>query len=154
MPKVRGVVLDENGKPLPKAVVRFSSSRLVYDVLPAATDEQGRFELALLWMPEDFQTHESLPRQRVLAYDPLRPFCAEAEVNLNDADTLADVRLQLQPQKKDLFAKQVAQEFPTWERGVLSKAGRHQHSRQLNAAVGHQARRREATIDVSDCRRS
>ncbi len=119
MPKVRGVVLDEHGKPLPNAVVRFSSSRLAYDVLPVATDQQGRFELALLWIPEDFQTHRSLPQQRVLAYDPLRPFCAEVEVNLNEADTLADIRLQLQPQKKDLLANQFAHEFSPWERGVV-----------------------------------
>ena len=38
MPKVRGVVLDQNGKPLPGAIVRFRGSLLTYGCQPTVTD--------------------------------------------------------------------------------------------------------------------
>ncbi len=74
--KVRGLVVGTDGKPVPGAVVRFRGSMLTYAVNPVITDAEGRFELSPPWIPEDFQTHERLPAQTIVAFHPTEPLDA------------------------------------------------------------------------------
>src|SRR5260370_42129656 len=69
-PKVRGVVQDPNGKPLSGAIVRFRGSLLTYACQPTVTDAKGRFELSPPWVPIDFKTEESQPKQTIVAFHP------------------------------------------------------------------------------------
>jgi thiol-disulfide isomerase/thioredoxin/protocatechuate 3,4-dioxygenase beta subunit len=124
MPKVRGIVLDENGKPKAKAIVRFRSSVLIFAMQPVATDENGRFELAPPFIPEDLQTHEKLGKQKVLAFDPYHLLSAQAEIVLDDPNNNGEVVLALKPQTTELLSSEVFDDLPEWARGVVPEEER------------------------------
>ena len=124
MPKVRGIVLDENGKPKAKAIVRFRSSILIFALQPVATDENGRFELAPPFIPEDFQTHEKLVKQKILAFDPYHLMSAQAEIGLDYPNKMGDVVLTLKPQTTELLSSEVFDDLPEWARGVVPEEER------------------------------
>ena len=119
MPKVRGVVHDQEGKPVPNAVVRFRGSLLTFAVEPVMTDEHGQFELAPPWIPEDLQTHERLPAQAVVAFHSTVPLYAHREVRLDDADSLNNVVLQLEPQDFDSLITRFSADLTPWQRGIV-----------------------------------
>ncbi len=79
LPKLRGVVQNAQGQPLPGAIVRFRGSMLTYGCQPIATDEQGRFELTPPWIPIDLRTEERKPLQTVVAFDPYHPLCTRSK---------------------------------------------------------------------------
>jgi len=119
MPKVRGVVLDRHGAPAAKAVVRFRGSRLTYAVEPVITDDQGRFELKPPWMPIDLQTHEKIPQQTVVAFDPVHPDYGYAEIRLDEPESLDDVVLRMAPQDDQDLIMRFPTDLTPWQRGLL-----------------------------------
>jgi thiol-disulfide isomerase/thioredoxin len=119
LPKILGVVRDASGKPVAKAVVRFRSSLLAVAVEPVATDDEGHFELAPPWIPEDFQTHEKLTSQRIVAFHPYEPTDAQAEVRLDDPNSQSNLELQLAPRETDLLSPTFSDDFSPWSRGVV-----------------------------------
>jgi thiol-disulfide isomerase/thioredoxin/protocatechuate 3,4-dioxygenase beta subunit len=119
MAKVRGVVRDQHGEPVPNAVVRFRGSILTYAVEPVLADEQGRFELAPPWIPEDLQTHERLPAQSVVAFHPTEELYGQREIHLDDADSLNDIALQLERQDFDSVIERFAADLSPWQRGIV-----------------------------------
>jgi thiol-disulfide isomerase/thioredoxin len=96
MPKLRGVVTDPDGRPVPGAVVRFSSWGLRWTA-PVATDREGRFELSPPWVPQDSRTEERQPLQSIVAFHPLKPLAAKLAVRL-DEKASPNVEVQLKPQ--------------------------------------------------------
>jgi thiol-disulfide isomerase/thioredoxin len=121
LPKVRGVVLDEQGKPVPKAVVRFRGSMLTYGFQPVATDDQGRFELTPPWIPVDLQTKERMALQTVVAFDPYRPLCAEALVRLDEPPSVANLVLRMRPQDYATLITGYPTELNAWQRGIVTE---------------------------------
>jgi thiol-disulfide isomerase/thioredoxin len=119
MPKVRGVVHDANGQPLPQVVVRFRGSILAYAVEPAITDDAGRFELAPPWIPEDLQSHDRLPAQSLVAFHPAEPLYAHRVVELDRPETLSDVVLQMAPQNFDSLIARFPADLNAWQRGEI-----------------------------------
>ncbi len=121
IPKVRGVVQDQHGRPVPNAVVRFRGSMLTYAVNPVIVNAQGRFELTPPWIPEDFQTHERLPIQIIVAFHPSEPMEAHAQIRLDDVDSLKRVVLRLEPQRTDSLITEFGDDLTPWQRGVVPK---------------------------------
>jgi len=119
VPKVRGIVFDEQGKPASSVVVRFRGSMLTYGCEPVITGADGRFELAPPWIPQDFQTHERLPVQTVVAFHPTEPVWAHAEINLGDAAAVRDVTLKLEPQDFDSLVTRFTSDLSPWQRGIV-----------------------------------
>jgi thiol-disulfide isomerase/thioredoxin len=120
VPKVRGVVQDQNGKPLPGAIVRFRGSLLTYACQPTVTDGQGRFELAPPWIPIDFQTEEPIPDQVVVAWQPLDPLAAEARIDLRKASgALDNVELRMEPQDYGQLVTGYPDDLTPWARGII-----------------------------------
>ena len=119
MPKVRGVVLDQSGRPVPKAVVRFRGSMLTYAVQPVAADEEGRFELAPTFVPEDWQTNEPLPKQIVVALEPYTAAAGQVEVQLDEPNTLENVVVKLAPQPLAAAVDCITSDLGPQDRGVV-----------------------------------
>jgi thiol-disulfide isomerase/thioredoxin len=119
MPKVRGVVRDEDGNPVADAVVRFRGSMLTYAVAPVVTDENGHFELSPPWVPDNWQTHERLPIQFLVAFHPTKRLYAATEVRLDDPESLDNVEIQLEPQDLDSVITRFENDLTPWQRGVM-----------------------------------
>jgi thiol-disulfide isomerase/thioredoxin len=97
IPKVRGVVLDQAGKPMPKAIVRFRDSDRAWDG-PVLADSQGRFELSPEGNSINLLSDDINPTQTILALDPYEPLGAEAKIRFTEAKSCANVELRLAPQ--------------------------------------------------------
>jgi thiol-disulfide isomerase/thioredoxin len=119
VPKVRGIVLDDAGRPLARVVVRFRGSLLASSVMPVATNDEGHFELAPPWIPVNLKTHVREPAQTVVAFDPYRPLAAEAQVRLDDATSTADVVLRMRSQDYGSTITAYPADLSEWERGVM-----------------------------------
>ncbi len=120
IPKVRGLVEDESGKPLAGAVVRFRGSELNDACRSAVTDSQGRFELSPPFVPTDWTTEETKPEQTVVAFDPYEPLGADVRVNLAEPSTVLDnVVLRLKPQDYGALVTGFPTELRPWERGIV-----------------------------------
>lgn len=98
IPSIHGVVRDPDGRPVPRAVVRFRNSELTYlRDPPALADSNGRFELLVDHIPKDWTSNEPQPVQTILAFDPYRPLGVVAQVNLSDEPrSILDLRLRPQ----------------------------------------------------------
>jgi thiol-disulfide isomerase/thioredoxin len=120
VPKVRGVVQDQDGKPLPGAIVRFRGSLLTYACQPTVTNGQGRFELTPPWIPIDFQTEEPIPDQAVVAWHPLEPLAAEARIDLRKASgALDNVELRMKPHDYGQLVTGYPGDLTPWARGII-----------------------------------
>ncbi len=97
IPKVKGIVRDRKGQPVPRAIVRFRDSDLFW-YHPVVTDALGRFELVPDHMPTDLLTDKTKPLQTILAFHPYEPLGAQTQVSFSSVEPLDDVKLQLEPQ--------------------------------------------------------
>jgi thiol-disulfide isomerase/thioredoxin len=118
IPPVRGVVLDEAGKPVSRAVVRLRGKFRMMQ--PTITDELGRFELQPMWIPIDLATEKRILDTSVVALDPHRPLGAEASIRLDNPETKSNVSLRLAPTASDWAIAHFESEFTDWERGKES----------------------------------
>ncbi len=98
LPKVRGVVLDEVGKPVADAIVRFRGSLLTYAAQTTVSDASGSFELSLPFIPIDLPTDEQELTQTLVAFHPFKPISGEASVRLEESAGIDNVQLTLKPQ--------------------------------------------------------
>ena len=119
VPKVRGVVQDQSGKPLSGAIVRFRGSLLTYACQPTVTDAKGRFELSPPWVPIDLKTDESQPKQTVVAFHPYEQLGAEATVRLDDSTGLDNLELRMMPQGFESLVTGYPEELTPWARGIM-----------------------------------
>jgi thiol-disulfide isomerase/thioredoxin len=119
LPKVRGVVVDESGQPVPKAVVRFRGSMLTYAVEPVAADDEGRFELAPTFVPEDWETHAPLPTQIVVALDPYGAAAGRTDVQLDEPKSLENVVVRLRPQPLSSAVDAITSDLWPRDRGIV-----------------------------------
>jgi thiol-disulfide isomerase/thioredoxin/protocatechuate 3,4-dioxygenase beta subunit len=118
IPKIRGVVLDGHDKPVANAVVRLRGSELIFTP-PVLTGRDGRFELSTSSIPEDSRTHERLPKQPLVAFNPFRRMCCEAVVQLDRRDSVSNLVLRMKPEQRDLLSKEFADDLSLWEQGVV-----------------------------------
>jgi thiol-disulfide isomerase/thioredoxin len=119
MPNVSGVVHDQSGKPLPSAIVRFRGSLLTYGCQPTVTDAKGQFELSPPWIPADYETEESQPKQTIVAFHPYEQLGAEATVRLDDSAGLDNLELRMVPQKYESLVAGYPEELTQWVRGIM-----------------------------------
>ena len=121
IPKLRGLVEDENGKPLAGAVVRFRGSELNDACRSAVSDSQGRFEMSPPFIPVDWKTEEPKPRQTLVAFHPYQPLGGELEINLGAASTaLENVVLRMKPQEFGALVTGYPSELTPRERGIVA----------------------------------
>jgi thiol-disulfide isomerase/thioredoxin len=121
IPTVQGVVRSHDGRPVPNAVVRFRGSRLTFATNPVITDTDGKFELKPPWIPEDFQTHERLPSQTVVAFDPVAPMAGVAKIRLDDPASCQNIVLKLEPQGAGSLITRFPGDLNSWGRGIVPK---------------------------------
>ena len=116
--KVVGVVRNPDGTPAARAVVRLRGN-FTRAIQPALTDDAGRFELQPLRIPIDPATEKRVVDQRVVAFDPLRPLAAFAEVRLGQSQ---EVELKLEPRAVDWPLSAFPAELSDWEQGKVAPA--------------------------------
>lgn len=116
MPKIAGVVRNPDGSLATKAVVRLRGQYLRW-TQPVVTDEVGRFELQAPWIPID-EREQRLPIQPLVAFDPLRPLAARADVRLDEPGA---IELKLEPHEPPWLLSAFSEEMTEWERGRVSK---------------------------------
>ena len=117
MPKIAGVVRNPDGSLAARAIVRLRGKYLRW-TQPAVTDKDGRFELQAPWIPVDEQD-KRLPSQPLVAFDPLRPLAARAEVRLDEPGAI-ELKLELH-EPAWLLLSAFADEMTAWERGDAPK---------------------------------
>jgi thiol-disulfide isomerase/thioredoxin len=100
IPKVRGVIRDQHGNPVPRAVVRFRDSDLFWDG-PVVSDARGRFELSPDHLPADLLSDKRKPLQTIVAFDPYAPVGAKAVLSFTDPKSFESLTLQLGSQGYD-----------------------------------------------------
>jgi thiol-disulfide isomerase/thioredoxin len=113
-PKVVGVVIDADGRPVCGAVVRIRG-RLATP--PVRTDAKGRFEIQPQWIPRDPLTHARLAVQPLVAFDPHRRLACRAEVRL---DRPRSTVLRLEPHDGDWVLTEFESELSDRERGPFA----------------------------------
>jgi hypothetical protein len=122
IPKVQGVVQTHDGRPVPNAVVRFRGSMLTFATNPVITGADGKFELQPKFIPEDFQTHERLAAQTVVAFDSLESTAADTRIRLDNPASCQNIVLKLEPQGSgSLITKFPADLSLWWQRGAVPK---------------------------------
>ncbi len=97
VPKVSGVVLDPDGKPVPRAIVRFRDSDRAFDG-PVVADSQGRFELSPEGNSTNLLSETVNPTQTILAIHPYKPLGAEAKLSFADRKSCTNIELRLTAQ--------------------------------------------------------
>jgi thiol-disulfide isomerase/thioredoxin len=97
IPSVRGIVLNSDGKPVPRAIVRFRDSDRVWDG-PVVADSKGRFELTPDGNSTELTSDNIKPTQTILAFHPYEPLSAEAHVSFADNKSCVNVELHLTAQ--------------------------------------------------------
>lgn len=100
LPVVRGRVYRPDGRPAEGAIVRLAQRLAVVCAEPTISDADGRFELALHWLPIDIETERPVWRQPLVAYDPHEPLAARAPISLDQPDSFSDVSLTLTPEPR------------------------------------------------------
>lgn len=116
LPRIKGTVRDADGKPVPRAVVRYRGLRLRW-IQPVATDDNGRFALPPATAPIDEKTGERKLVHPLVAFDPYRPLAARADVRVDRSD---EVQLTLEPQVPARLLADFTDEMNEWERGNAS----------------------------------
>lgn len=130
---VRGRVVDEGGRPAPGAIVRIRCSSLGV-LQPQVSGAEGRFEIALPYVPIDLETEQRRYELDVAAFVADRPLIGMARINLRRTDSLGSVEIALRPEssadellsmedsrwsvarKREALAKQQEQ-YPAGQRG-------------------------------------
>ncbi len=130
MPKIRGVVFDAEGRPAKRAVVRFRGSLLTYATQPAATDDEGRFELEPPWVPADLRTQKQLPTQTIAAFDPYGPAWGQSAVRWDDPEGLHHVEVRLAPQGEEDLVAGIPGDLSPRQQGVVPPAERERDAAQ------------------------
>jgi thiol-disulfide isomerase/thioredoxin len=120
VPTVRGIVTTTDGKPVARAVVRFTS-RIAKWNEPVMTDAAGRFEIKLDWMPTDWRSEQRVPVQMLSAFHPLEPLNGQTEVRLDDPASAEHVSIQLAPLPIPQYLVSLKSEMTAFERGEESR---------------------------------
>ncbi len=128
MPKIRGVVQGAAGQPVPNAVVRFRGSVLSF-TNPVTSDDQGRFELQPPRIPEDFQTHQRLETQTIVAFHPLEPLDGSTQVRWDKPESLDHVVVTLRPQPMESLISRFPDDLSPWARGIVQPADKERYAK-------------------------
>ncbi len=116
LPVIRGSVVDPDGRPVSKAVVRFRGKTQygLHMANPVLADDQGRFELTANFVPVDPVSRKRTFEQYIAAFDPYRPLAAKTEIRI---DTAEPVVLKLEPHPFGWPLTEFDVEFSDWQRG-------------------------------------
>jgi len=118
MPKIRGQVIDSEGQPVEKAVVRLRGD--LRWMQPVATDAEGRFELAPPFIPKNLDADEDRPDQPLVAFHPYERLAGRVTVRLTDlADSLNDVTITLEPETPGWLFSDFQDELTPFEKGKI-----------------------------------
>ncbi|WP_397568234.1 carboxypeptidase regulatory-like domain-containing protein [Schlesneria sp. T3-172] len=119
IPKLHGVVRDQDGMPAARVVVRVRGqvrgSKNIAD--PVLTDDRGRFEIQPTYVLRNDQTNQRQLDYSVVAFDPFRPFSGRAEVKLDESKP---IELWLEPHDFDWPLTEFEGELSEWERGNIT----------------------------------
>ncbi|HEY0982105.1 carboxypeptidase regulatory-like domain-containing protein [Schlesneria sp.] len=119
LPKLQGVVRDQDGMPAARVVVRIRGqipgSKNIAD--PVLTDDQGRFEIQPTYVLRNDQTNQRQLDYSVVAFDPFRPFSGRVDVKLDESKP---IELSLEPHDFDWPLTEFEGELSEWERGNIT----------------------------------
>lgn len=139
-PKITGRVIDAEGKPVAGAVIRLRGIFNFFRHPPASTDADGRFELQVRRIPENFDE----PNARELAwvhpldaFDPTRPLSARVMLHLDQPESYTGMTIQLQPEDCDAFLERAKAPTREWARKAL--ALRKESAKKREAWIGQPA---------------
>ena len=128
MPKIRGVVQDAGGQPVPNAVVRFRGTMLKTQN-PVLADDQGRFELDPPWIPVDFQTREPLESQTIVAFHPFEPLDGSAQFRWDKPESFDHIVVTLRPQPMESLISRFPEDLSRSERGIMPPADKERYAK-------------------------
>lgn len=95
MEPIRGKVTDEQGLPVPNAIVRVRNTR---SNDPAqVTDAEGQFTITLRGVPKDYETRRGINELAVVAFTTDRPLMGETKVDLSQTDSVGAALIKLKP---------------------------------------------------------
>ena len=133
-PKLNGRVFDPAGNPVAGAIVRLQGIYRLDRQPPTATDRNGCFELPIKRVPSGVGL--STP-QMLDVLEPTKPLSARTEVCLDQAKTLTDMTIRLQPERYKEFLDRAIIPLTEPERERLSE--RAQRLQAFPALVGQPA---------------
>jgi thiol-disulfide isomerase/thioredoxin len=116
LPKVKGIVLQPDGRPAVGAVVRLRGKYLSA-LQPVLSDDKGQFEIQPNQVPVNQETQERLFLHPVVAFDPHLPLAARAEANLGKSE---DIVLKLAHQEPGWPLTLFPEELNDWQRGKVA----------------------------------
>ncbi|HUY92166.1 MAG TPA: carboxypeptidase regulatory-like domain-containing protein [Pirellulales bacterium] len=91
---IHGRVVDEDGQPVPGAIVRVRQHSLMA-LHPVVSDAEGRFEIDLPYVPFDLQTKQRRYQLDIAAFVPDRPLIGLKRIDLRGNDSLKSVEIAL-----------------------------------------------------------
>jgi thiol-disulfide isomerase/thioredoxin len=117
-PVIKGRVLDLDGKPVAGAILRMQGILKFMRHAPAATDSEGRFELPLRRVPENFDNDsvELAWTQPLEVFHPLRPLSARIDVRLDQPESVSNMTIQLQSESAEELLRIAQVPTTEWER--------------------------------------
>ena len=95
LPDVEGIVVDQDGTPVPNAIIHLRGNLMW--TLPTVSGQDGRFRVTPPFIPLDPETGDADPHCPIVALHAYKPLAARADLLLNDAEHLQSVRLELAP---------------------------------------------------------
>ncbi|HEY2882291.1 MAG TPA: carboxypeptidase regulatory-like domain-containing protein, partial [Pirellulales bacterium] len=121
-PTIKGRVIDPDGKPVAGAIVRLQGIFKHFRQPPAATDADGRFELPVQRVPEDFDSdsNELAWKQPLDAMDSTRPLSVRTEVQLDQPELFSNMTIRLQPESYEALLNRAETPTLEWERKLLA----------------------------------
>ncbi len=129
-PKISGRVIDPDGKPVAGAIVRLQGIFKFLRQPPAATDNEGHFELQVRRVPEDFDSDslELAWTHPLDVFHPTKPLSVRTEVHLDKPELFSNMTIQLQPEGYDEFLKRAEAPTTDWERKRLARVAEERNS--------------------------
>jgi thiol-disulfide isomerase/thioredoxin len=117
-PVIKGRVIDPDGKPVAGAILRLQGILKFMRHAPVATDSQGRFELPIRRIPENFDkvSDELAWTQPLEVFDALRPLSVRIEAHLDQPELFSNMLIQLQPETFEDLLQRSRAPSTDWER--------------------------------------
>jgi len=118
-PWIAGRVLRPDGSPAGKTIVRIRGGE-VWWIDPVVTDDDGRFEIHMPFIPVDDDTGKQLSVQELVAFDAYEPLSSRMEIHLDQPSALRNMVLILAPGRYDSLLVDINGEMTPFEKHDLS----------------------------------
>ena len=122
-PKISGRVIDPDGKPVAGAIVRLQGIFKFLRHSPVATDRDGRFELQVRRVPENFDSDsiELAWTHPLDVFHPTKPLSVRTEVHLDKPELFSNMTIQLKPESYEEFLQRAEAPTIEWERKAIAR---------------------------------